>query len=73
MKFIQAMVVTLALTGAMVAEAHEGHGVVEPGNSLRHYLTEPLHVVPLLLVAAFVVLLVRALRRGKKNRNRHTD
>jgi hypothetical protein len=73
MKFIQAMVVTLALTGAMVAEAHEGHGVVEPGNSLRHYLTEPLHVVPLLLVVAFVVLLVRALRRGKKNRNRHTD
>ena len=73
MKYARAMIVVLALTGAMVAEAHEGHGVVEPGNSLRHYLTEPLHVVPLLLVAAFVVLLLRALRRGKKNRNRHTD
>lgn len=73
MKYIRAIVVMLAMTAAMVAEAHEGHGVVEPGNSLRHYLTEPLHVIPLLLVAGFVVLLVRALRRGKKNRNRHTD
>jgi hypothetical protein len=73
MKFIQAMVVTLALTGAMVAEAHEGHGVVEPGNSLRHYLTEPLHVISLLLLAGFVVFLVRSLRKGTRNRKRQPD
>lgn len=73
MKYMQTMFVTLALTATLVANAHEGHGVVEPGNSLRHYLTEPLHVIPLLLLAGIVIFLVRSLRKGQRNRKRQSD
>ena len=73
MKYMQMIAVTLALTATLVADAHEGHGIVEPGNSLRHYLTEPLHVIPLLLIAGIVIFLVRSLRKGRRNRKSQSD
>jgi hypothetical protein len=35
--------------------AHPGHGHTDPG-SLTHYLTEPIHVIPLALAAGAAVV-----------------
>jgi hypothetical protein len=43
---------SLLLCLPFLAQAHEGHGVFE-GSSLSHYLTSPMHVIP---VVAFVAI-----------------
>jgi hypothetical protein len=53
-----------------VVLAHEGHG--DPGNwpSVHHYLSEPIHAVPLAL--AFVLLVAFALERLRTHRRAET-
>ena len=56
---------TLAL--AMVslgpqAWGHPGHGVSAEPNGIFHYLTEPLHLLPLIALAAAVFVVVRCVR-----------
>ena len=48
------------------ASAHPGHGGVtsEPVNSWTHYATEPLHVIPVLLVVGGCVACVAYARRN---------
>ena len=43
------------------AFAHPGHGHTDP-DSLAHYLTEPVHAIPLALAAAFVIIAVAGWR-----------
>lgn len=38
-----------------LAFAHEGHGHAGEGNSAKHYVTEPVHVLQFGLVAAVVL------------------
>ena len=62
-----ALCLTAVLT-ASPALAHPGHGVTE-GNSLVHYLLEPLHIAPvLLLLTAGIATLVTLNRRKKSMR-----
>ncbi len=54
----------LAVTTLATANAHPGHG--EPGQA--HYVTEPTHVVPVMLAASVTLVVVAAValwRRGK--------
>jgi hypothetical protein len=37
---------------ASVVLAHPGHGTIGENHSLVHYLTEPAHVVPMIIVVA---------------------
>lgn len=46
-----------------VAAAHPGHGAEGGGHSPIHYLTEAVHVVPMLSVAVLGALAVVYLRR----------
>ncbi len=48
------------LTG--VATAHPGHGNHRDGNSLFHYATSPIHLLPLLAVAVVVACLAFCFR-----------
>lgn len=43
------------------AFAHPGHGHTDP-DSWQHYLTEPVHVIPLALLAAIVIVAIMGLR-----------
>lgn len=43
------------------AFAHPGHGHTDP-DSWQHYLTEPVHVIPLALLAAIAIVAVMAVR-----------
>lgn len=61
-------VLLILLIAAAGAWAHPGHGESE-GHSLLHYLTEPLHIVPLIAVIVFSVsiFLVMYARRKKRS------
>ena len=55
----------LVLLAAGPAWGHEGHGIGD-GNGWLHYLTEPIHVLPaLILVALAVSLAVGGLRLAR--------
>ena len=60
----------LTLTACLIttsqALAHPGHGVTE-GHSLVHYLLEPLHVGPVLLLLAAGIATLITLNRRKKS------
>ncbi|MEO8840459.1 MAG: hypothetical protein ABI591_00925 [Kofleriaceae bacterium] len=49
--------------------AHPGHGTTDP-SSLRHYLTEPLHVVALVAVLAVTIELVLWLVKRRESASR---
>lgn len=49
-----ALATALWFLGAAAADAHPGHGATPP-DSLRHYVLEPVHGLPLLLLVAAVV------------------
>lgn len=46
----------------IVGFSHPGHGNTDDGNSVSHYLTSPMHLMPVILCAIAVVLLVAAKR-----------
>lgn len=46
------------------AHAHPGHGVL-PATRLFHYLAEPLHALPFLIIAGLLMIVVRSQRRSR--------
>lgn len=62
-----ALTSTMLLLGADLAFAHPGHGESGQGGTAKHYLTEPLHLVPWLLIAVLAVS-VRVYRRRRNAR-----
>jgi hypothetical protein len=50
---------------ALLSAAHPGHGLTEP-SSWQHYIVEPVHAVPVLLVIAAAIALVVAVARGTR-------
>jgi len=66
---LSAFCLTASLLAASPALAHPGHGVTE-GDSAVHYLLEPLHVGPVLLVIAAGVTTALWLKR-RSNTLRH--
>ncbi|QDT52673.1 hypothetical protein Pan44_06850 [Caulifigura coniformis] len=65
--FAYSLTACLVCTGSLLA--HPGHGVTE-GDSTMHYLVEPIHIAPvvLLLVAGFGVGLWLKRRRNSLKR-----
>ncbi len=54
---------SLAAVAASVSSfAHEGHGHTD-GFTIKHYFTEPEHIIPVLLAAALAVVLFRYFRK----------
>jgi hypothetical protein len=50
---------------AGAAAAHPGHGLGGGSDALLHYMTDPLHVAPLALVAWTLVLARKRLRAAR--------
>jgi hypothetical protein len=46
----------------IVGFSHPGHGNTDDGNTVSHYLTSPMHLLPMILCAIAIVLLVAAKR-----------
>lgn len=46
----------------IVGFSHPGHGNIEDSSTVSHYLTSPLHLLPVILCAIAMVLLVAAKR-----------
>ncbi|MEY3457382.1 MAG: hypothetical protein RL215_539 [Planctomycetota bacterium] len=51
----------LLLNSSAVLMAHEGHGVPTAGDGLLHYLVNPSHAIPLVLISVAVIWLARRL------------
>ena len=47
-----------AVTASICSFAHEGHGHTE-GFTIKHYFTEPEHIIPVLLASAVAIVLFR--------------
>ena len=65
--FTSRIVLTLIALASLpvIGVAHPGHGDSGDGNSLLHYVTSPLHVLPVLVAAILLAgfsLLVRRVR-----------
>lgn len=60
MKKLVSLLVTLLATVAVFA--HEGHGHTE-GFTIKHYFTEPEHVIPIVVAVALAIVLVARFRR----------
>ena len=60
------------LTASSVAVAHPGHGHDGGSFSLLHYLTEPLHFLQGVLLAAGVVGVALVVMRRRKRKDHHS-
>lgn len=69
---VLSFVLVVALTeGVRTAHAHPGHGRDADGTGAEHYLTEPVHALPIgavLALASVVLLLFVVFLRAKKMR-----
>ena len=52
----------LSFAATVTAFAHEGHGHTD-GYTIKHYLTEPEHVIPIVVAAALAIVLVAHFRK----------
>ena len=73
---IRALLAAVCTFVPATAFAHPGHGHTDP-DSLAHYVTEPVHAIPLALATAFVIIAVagwriRARRMREQARPRST-
>jgi uncharacterized membrane-anchored protein len=63
--------ITIAIAFSRVASAHGGHGVDPRGESLEHYVLEPVHLIPALAVISTALIItwfaVRRLRRSTQS------
>jgi hypothetical protein len=57
--------ILVSLASATQVLAHPGHGITE-GNSLVHFLTEPVHIISFIAVVAFGAITVLWYRARKK-------
>ena len=48
-----------------IGAAHSGHGDSQDGNSLLHYVTSPMHLLPVLVAAILLAGLTMLVRRSK--------
>jgi hypothetical protein len=55
----------LFLIGRSISHAHPGHGTTPP-DSVRHYVVEPVHGLPLLLLVGAVVTVSLAYQWQRK-------
>ncbi|MCA1801733.1 MAG: hypothetical protein LC662_04650 [Rhodothermaceae bacterium] len=60
---LSAILVTLTFAAPVLA--HPGHGITE-GNSLVHFLTEPVHIISFIAVVAVSTIAVLWYRARKK-------
>jgi hydrogenase/urease accessory protein HupE len=51
-----------AVTACISSFAHEGHGHTD-GFTIKHYFTEPEHIIPVLLAAGVAVVLFRYFKK----------
>lgn len=65
MKKLLSLLVMLAATSA--AFAHPGHGSTG-GYTITHYITEPVHALPLLMAIVLGIVLIRKERRNAINK-----
>ena len=66
--FASRIVLTLiALTSLpTIGAAHSGHGDSQDGNSLLHYVTSPIHLLPVLIAAIFFAGFAMIVRRSRR-------
>ena len=67
-----ALTIVAWLTTSSVAVAHPGHGHDGGSFSLLHYLTEPLHFLQGVLLAAGVVGVALVVMRRRKRKDHHS-
>jgi hydrogenase/urease accessory protein HupE len=65
MKKLLSLLVTVATT--VTAFAHEGHGHTD-GYTIKHYLTEPEHVIPIVIATAMAIVLVAHFRKSMEKK-----
>ena len=65
MKKLLSLLVLLAAT--VTAFAHEGHGHTD-GYTIKHYLPEPEHVIPIVIAAALAIVLVAHFRKSMEKK-----
>ena len=46
--------------------AHYGHGDSQDGNSLLHYVTSPIHLLPVLIAGIFLAGFAMIVRRSRR-------
>lgn len=51
-----------AVTASICSFAHEGHGHTE-GFTIKHYFSEPEHIIPVLLAVSVAVVLFRNFKK----------
>ena len=66
--FASRIVLTLVALASLTAigVAHSGHGDSQDGNSLLHYVTSPMHLLPVLIAAIFIVGVSMFVRRSRR-------
>ena len=66
--FASRIVLTLiALTSlTAIGVAHPGHGDSQDGNSLLHYVTSPIHLLPVLIAGIFFAGFAMIVRRSRR-------
>lgn len=62
--------VVLTSITASTALGHEGHGHAGEGASLMHYVTQSVHMAPMLVIAAAIVMSVIWWKLGGTSANR---
>jgi hypothetical protein len=67
-----ALCLTVCLTTTADLFAHPGHGVTEPGTA-AHYLFEPLHLAPVLILAVTMAAGLWLRRRNDRDDDLHRE
>lgn len=66
---IQLFIVSFLMALPSLAIAHDGHGVFN-GSTLIHYLSSPLHAIPVLVgIVLLILFLPKQVRIWKKSKN----
>ena len=61
------LVAAMLVCAAGNAWAHPGHGVTDP-DTPAHYVIEPVHVLPVLILIAASALVAYRIRSGRRDR-----
>lgn len=72
-RFNLALISLFTLVSSSQLFAHPGHGkeVANNPHGILHYLTEPVHLMPLAAIGLFVFLFVIGKKFLQRSRNRH--
>lgn len=66
--FASRIVLTLIALASLnaIGEAHSGHGDSKDGNSVLHYVTSPMHLLPVLIAAILIAGALMFVRRSRR-------